>query len=391
MSRVAAATHGVSYIMPGTPIRHTLNKNQGCSFIKPSHKSKRGQEVARGILAFFIFITAFYTIKDFSPALIWGGVFSIATWPLYTRVRSLCPRALTTIALPLIFTILVALIFIIPFFLFILKAVKEAQSALTWFETARHIGIPLPDIFSHLPYGTKYLIPWWQTHLSNPEHISDLIASFNSKGLIITKAAGAQIAHRGTLFCFSILTLFFLYKDGNTVIHQCRIASRRAFGRRGEIIASQIVASVHGTVQGLVLVGIGEGIVMGVVYYLCNAPHPALFGVITAIAAMLPFCAIIAIGFVSLLLLGKSAAIAGIVTFCMGLLVIFVADHFVRPFLIGGSTKLHFLWVLLGILGGAETWGLLGLFIGPAAMAALNMIWKRWTISRARGHASKRS
>ena len=43
----------------------------------------------------------------------------------------------------------------------------------------------------------------------------------------------------------------------------------------------------------------------------------------------------------------------------------FTADHFVRPVLIGGATKLPFLWVLLGILGGVEVWGLIGLFIGP--------------------------
>ena len=59
--------------------------------------------------------------------------------------------------------------------------------------------------------------------------------------------------------------------------------------------------------------------------------------------------------------------------------VIFVADHAVRPALIGGATKLPFLWVLLGILGGVETFGLLGLFLGPAVMAALILLWRQWT------------
>jgi predicted PurR-regulated permease PerM len=58
--------------------------------------------------------------------------------------------------------------------------------------------------------------------------------------------------------------------------------------------------------------------------------------------------------------------------------VTFGADHFVRPVLIGGATKLPFLWVLLGILGGVEVWGLLGLFLGPAIMAALMMLWREW-------------
>ena len=47
-----------------------------------------------------------------------------------------------------------------------------------------------------------------------------------------------------------------------------------------------------------------------------------------------------------------------------------------RPKLICGATKLPFLWVLLGILGGVETFGLLGLFLGPAIMAALILLWR---------------
>jgi len=58
--------------------------------------------------------------------------------------------------------------------------------------------------------------------------------------------------------------------------------------------------------------------------------------------------------------------------------VVFVADHFVRPVLIGGATRLPFVWVLLGILGGIEAWGLLGLVLGPALMATLMLLWREW-------------
>ena len=47
--------------------------------------------------------------------------------------------------------------------------------------------------------------------------------------------------------------------------------------------------------------------------------------------------------------------------------------------LIGGTTKLPFLWVLLGILGGVGSFCLLGLFLGPAVMAALILLWREWT------------
>ena len=61
-----------------------------------------------------------------------------------------------------------------------------------------------------------------------------------------------------------------------------------------------------------------------------------------------------------------------------GFVVVFIAEHFVRPVIIGNSTRLPFLLVLFGILGGAETFGLLGLFIGPALMTVLMVLWKDW-------------
>ncbi|MBS0965208.1 AI-2E family transporter [Acetobacter okinawensis] len=365
--------------MPNTPPSSLVPAHQRCGLIKASQRSKRGQEMARSLLALFIVGMALYTIQGFLPALAWGGVFAIATWPLYSGACRMWPNAARGTLLPLLFTAVMALLFVIPLTLFTLEAIGEAQSALEWLDHARKFGVPVPEVLQQLPLGATTVTHLWETHLSNPRDVSGLLGALDNKGVMVTRALGSQIAHRGTLFCFSILTLFFLYKDGVSVIRQCRVASSRAFGRRGESIARQIVASIHGSVQGLVLVGIGEGVLMGLVYLFAHAPHPALFGVMTAVAAMIPFCAMIAISLVSLLILVSGASVAAIVTFCIGATVIFVADHFVRPTLIGGTTKLPFLWVLLGILGGAEMWGLIGLFIGPAAMAALNLIWRRWT------------
>jgi predicted PurR-regulated permease PerM len=107
-------------------------------------------------------------------------------------------------------------------------------------------------------------------------------------------------------------------------------------------------------------------------------PHPTVLGLVSGIAAMIPFAAGLAIAIAALLLLAKGAAVAAVAVGVAGLAVTFGADHFVRPVLIGGQTKLPFLWVLLGILGGVEVWGLLGLFLGPAIMAALMMLWREW-------------
>jgi predicted PurR-regulated permease PerM len=140
-----------------------------------------------------------------------------------------------------------------------------------------------------------------------------------------------------------------------------------------------MIASVHGTVNGLVLVGLGEGVLLGIAYAVAGVPHPTVFGALTAVAAMIPFAAPVAFCTAGLVLAANGSLAAALIIVGTGFIVTFTADHFIRPVLIGGATKLPFIWVLLGILGGLDMWGLLGLFVGPAIMAALILLWREWS------------
>ena len=118
---------------------------------------------------------------------------------------------------------------------------------------------------------------------------------------------------------------------------------------------------------------------LGFAYALAGLPHAVSIAALTGILAVIPFGAPLAFCAAGLYLVagGSTAAAAAVVGF--GFLVVFVADHLVRPVLIGGAARLPFLWVLLGIIGGLETFGLLGLFLGPMVMAALISLWREWT------------
>jgi predicted PurR-regulated permease PerM len=132
-------------------------------------------------------------------------------------------------------------------------------------------------------------------------------------------------------------------------------------------------------VNGLVLVGLGEGVLLGLAYIIAGLPHPVSIAVLTGILAVIPFGAPVVFGAAALYLAAAGSTAAAAAVFGFGVAVVFVADHFVRPVLIGGAVRLPFLWVLLGILGGLETFGILGLFLGPAVMAALISLWREWT------------
>jgi predicted PurR-regulated permease PerM len=150
-------------------------------------------------------------------------------------------------------------------------------------------------------------------------------------------------------------------------------------GEPGDYLSTLTMSAVRSTADGLVLVGLGIGAVLGVAYYAFGVPHPALLAAFTGLLAMIPFGAPIIFTLASALLLidGSIGAAVGLSAF--GWVVIGIADHAIRPILIGGAAKLPFLWVLLGIFGGLETFGLVGLFLGPAIMAALVSLWREWT------------
>ncbi|GEP08314.1 AI-2E family transporter [Methylobacterium gnaphalii] len=348
-----------------------------------AREDDRAQVAARIALAAALVGLGLYILSDFLRALVWAVVLAIALWPLYVKAERRFPPGRHNILWPSLFTAVVALAFLIPVVLLAVEAVGEARELLGYAKAAEESGIPVPAIVAKLPFGAPQVTDWWNANLAHAGWAKEMLGHVNTaSNREVTKTVGANLAHRVVLFGFALLTLFFLFRDGRTVVAQSLTASHRLFGPRGERVARQMVASVHGTVDGLVLVGIGEGILLGIVYWFAGVPHPILFGAVTAVAAMIPFGAPVAFGLAALLLVGNGSVVPALVVAAAGLVVTFVADHFVRPALIGGTTRLPFVWVLLGILGGVETFGLLGLFVGPAVMAALILLWREFTEAR---------
>jgi predicted PurR-regulated permease PerM len=345
----------------------------------PADGSTRPQIAARMVLALLLFGLGAWTLHRYLTALIWAAILAIAVWPMYQRALRRWPPSKHNILLPAVFTAVLGLMFTVPLVLAGIQAGREIHGVYEMIDKARTNGVPPPEWLGHLPVGSQQATAWWNENLANPDSAKELLQKARQSELVSNgREIGGEVAHRVVLFGFTLLTLFFLFKDGDQVGMQMQQGSFRAFGPAGERVGRQMIASVHGTVDGLVLVGLGEGFIMGVGYLITGVPHPTLFGLFTAVAAMVPFGAVVAFGLASLILLTQGSVVSAVAIAVLGMVVTFVADHFVRPVLIGGATRLPFLWVLLGILGGVETWGLLGLFLGPAIMAALILLWREW-------------
>ncbi|MGI3901044.1 MAG: AI-2E family transporter [Janthinobacterium lividum] len=337
------------------------------------------QRNARLALVVVLVALGLWTIHDFLPALAWAAVLAIAFWPLYEKALRRFPPSKHNVLLPGLFTLGVGLMFGLPLVIVLFEGVREFHSIVDLYNQATTSGIPVPDFVAHLPFGADAVTHWWQDNLANGVEAHGMAARVDrAKVAALGRNVGGQVVHRVVLFFFALMTLFFLFKEGNEVVRQLLDASQKAFGAKGERVARQMVASVHGTVDGLVLVGLGEGLIMGIVYAFAGVPHPILFGGLTAIAAMVPFAVTVVFIVVGCILLAQGAVVTAVLIVAGGSILAFLADHLIRPVLIGGTTRLPFLWVLFGILGGVESWGLVGLFVGPALMAALVLLWREF-------------
>lgn len=343
----------------------------------PREPVSPAQKRAALAAALLLLVGGVLTLRDFLPALIWALIFAIAIWPAYGRCALRWPRHRGAL-LPAAAVVIVLLGFVIPLVLIAIPLIRDAHAAVDSLAAVQRSGVGTPAWLSHLPFGDS-LVRLWQQQLGQPGQLSVLAGRSVQGGVLgIARAIGGQAIHRSMLLGFMLIALFFLLRDGESVAAQLRIGATRAFGPAGENVGLQMIRSVHGTVDGLVLVGLGMGVLIGIGYWFAGVPQPALFGLVTALLAMIPFGAPICVYVAGAVLLAQGQVVAGLALVGWGLAVIFVADHVVRPAIIGGATRLPFVWVLLGVLGGVEAWGLVGLFMGPAIMAALTLLWREW-------------
>jgi predicted PurR-regulated permease PerM len=337
------------------------------------------QQIARIGVGIGLFALGVFVLHEFIPALVWAGIFAIATWPLYRRFLRWAPGARAVWA-PLLFTSVIGLVFVAPLAGATIEVGREARGVITWVATAQKAGLPVPPWVGALPYLGGEAASWWEENLSDPDAATELFGRVNHGALgEWTRALGFKLLHGMTIFVFTLLTLFFIYRSGAALSHRLLLLGDRLLGHRAERMALTAIAAVHGTVNGLVLVGLGEGILLGIAYSFADLPHPALAGALTGVLGIIPFGAPVVFGIAALVLLATKGIAPAIAIGVFGMVIVFVADHFIRPVLIGGAVRLPFLWVLLGILGGLETLGLLGLFVGPALMAVLVSLWREWT------------
>jgi predicted PurR-regulated permease PerM len=334
---------------------------------------------ARVVLALVLFGLAVWTAAGFLPALIWATILAVALWPLYLKFAALFSSGPSSLA-AFIFTAIVALVLFTPMSLAVYQIAQQGDVLVGWLKQAQESGVEVPDWVARLPVAAESLQSWWRANLTDPKAATAWLQTVNADNASeLFKTFGGQLLHRLFLLLFSLLTLFFLLRNGRAVASRFFETCDRLIGDAGEGLVEKMVDATRGTVNGTVLVAVGEGLLIGVGYFVAGVPSPVMFTILTTAFAMLPFGAWLAFTTAALVLVsGGGSGFAAAAVFCWGAIIMLAGDHFVWPTLVGGSARLPFLFAFVGIFGGLATFGLFGLFLGPVIMAALLTVWREW-------------
>jgi predicted PurR-regulated permease PerM len=334
---------------------------------------------ARLIGGFILLLLGGWVLHSYIPLLAWAVVLAITTWPIYQRLLTgkQLHGKVTWGAIGL--TLLIGAIILAPLGYGLNRLINEAQSLGQFLTDAQNVGIPAPSWLDTLPMIGQSAKGFWISSLGSAEAAKESLHWLGTgSAATYTKDFAGQLVHSFFSFLMILLVLFFIYQHGQGLSRQVLASSRKLFGDTGVRYVLHATAAVRGTVNGMVLIGLSKGLLLGIGYAFSGLSHPAMLGALTGIFAMIPFAAKIIFGACSLVLVAQGQAVPAAGLFIYGMVLTMITDNYVRPALIGGAVKLPFLWTLLGIFAGMESLGFLGLFLGPTLMAVLMSIWRDW-------------
>lgn len=327
-----------------------------------------------------LILLAFVVITPFLVPLAWASILSYASWPIAQRIRLLCNGRDTLAAA--IATALAAITIFVPLIWLAWLAQKEISEVYPMLKAYLEVPYQTPELLKNLPWLNNILNGVFSQQGSttaNPESIFIALKSWLSTNVYNIANIAGGVGKNFIKLIFVIVILFFFYRDGANIIKELRYVLTKFIGKQthGYLYAAGV--TTRGVVYGILLTAIAQGFTAGLGYWVVGLPSPVLFGIITAMLALIPFCTPIAWGLagVWLLMQGNTAEAIGI--WIWGAAVVSQLDNVLRPIFISSVTPIPFLLILFGILGGLLAFGMIGLFIGPIILTVGWAVWREWT------------
>ncbi len=335
------------------------------------------RRVTLGLLLLLLLGLAYLVLRPFLAAIAWAMILGLTTWPLFQRLRDRLRLRPGWAAL--LMTLAVGLAFVVPGLWLGVLLRNELTHAIAEAGARLSAGsLQVPQALARLPLVGGMLQDLLRD-LSTAQFAARLrsapwSAQAAEQAFALLGGAGRNAAKFG----FALLSLFFIYRDGERGLRQAQAVFRHLLGPRVDAYLQAAAEMTRAVLWGMLATALVQGVFAGLGYWWAGLPAPVLLAALTALFALAPFGTPLVWMPAALWLLLQGHVGAGIGLLLWGLLVVSWVDNLVRPMVISGSTRVPFLLVVFGVLGGLAAFGLVGMFLGPVVLAVLLAVWREW-------------
>jgi len=339
-------------------------------------RSKLEQNLGAIILALLL-LGCLLVLRPFLSALLWGSIMSFSLWPIYRRLLGWIGNR-PTIAAALLSLAIVAVV-LLPFVVVgvtLSDNVRELAAA-----TQRWLseGLPPPpDWLGKVPIVGSSAVEHWKSLAQDSSQLAQeskrFIEPVASWLLSVGFVIGSGVVH----LALSILITFFLLRNGPSVAGTLHAALERIAGERARYLLELAGKTIRGVVYGILGTALVQAVMAGIGFFIAGVPGAALLALLTFFLSVLPVGPPLIWIPAALWLFHQGSTGWGIFMIIWGIGVSTV-DNFVKPWLISQGSDMPFLLILFGVLGGALTFGFIGVFIGPTLLAVGHRLVVEWS------------
>ena len=325
-----------------------------------------------------IVILSAWILHSFFEAMLAACVTAIASWPIYTRFAARLPRRIGRGAKSLLFTLAMTVFVLVPLMFAFGALLTEAHVVLLEIAAADKKGIAVPQWLENAPLVGTWLAARWQSQLAFPGAFLSWTQRTDAAALLAwVESLGQFMVRHAFIVGFTILLLFFLYQEGESLAEGFRRVLRRRVGEQADGYVDLATRAVRASVNSMLVVALFDGFATGVAYAIVGVPHAAMWAAVTGLLALVPFLGYVAVGALTLQLAMTVTTTSPVLALGLGCFVLLCGDKILRPAVARNGVRLRFVRILMGCLGGFEVLGLIGLVVGPVVLTLARELWEQ--------------
>lgn len=340
-------------------------------------RAMTAEQVLMGLMLGGVAVGCYLVLHPFTSALLWAGILVYTTWPVAEWLR--LNLRLRRSAVAGVMVALTALVLVLPIALAAPSGAEDVVHLRAMVEGALRRGLPdAPEWVFDIPLVGPTLGALWNHWAQDVSAMLEALRPYLGPVVEGGFSLLLGIANGVLMFLLALFVAFFFYVHGVPIASRIVLLLERIAGKRAERLIAVIGATIRGVVYGILGTAVVQGILTAFGLWLSGVPRPMLLGGIAGLLSVLPIGAPLVWIPASLWLMGNEHLGWGIFLAIYGTFIISGADNVIRPWFIARGAQLPFLLTILGVLGGALAFGLLGIFLGPVLLGVGYTLVNEW-------------